>query len=81
MSRETADRIPNATHSRLHARVIRPAAALRRDPHDVLRRVFDVAGFAMHAVLRIDLQALGVVGVLHELVDAGWAVTALGTSK
>ena len=32
----------------------------------------------MHAVLRVDLQAVGVVGVLHELIDAGRAVAAFG---
>src|SRR5688572_18747300 len=36
----------------LHARIVRAAAAFRRHPDDVLRRVLDVAGLAMHAVLR-----------------------------
>ncbi len=40
----------------LHPHVVRPAAAFRRDPDDVLRRVLDVAGLAVHAVLRVDLQ-------------------------
>ena len=39
----------------LHARVIWAPAALWCDPDDVLRGVFDVAGFAMHTILRIDL--------------------------
>ena len=43
---------------RLHAGVVRSAAAFRCDPDDVLRRVFDIAGLAMHTVLRIDLQAV-----------------------
>ena len=47
-----------------HVRVVRPAAAFGRDPHDVLRRVLDVAGLAVHAVLRVDLQPLAVVLVL-----------------
>ena len=64
--------------SELHAGVVRPAAAFGRDPDDVLRRVLDVAGLAVHAVLRVDLQAVGVVVVLHELVHAGRAVAASG---
>ena len=44
--------------ARLHSPYVsRPATALGRDPHDILARVLDVAGFAMHAILRIDLQA------------------------
>ena len=39
-----------------HVRIVRPAAALRRDPVDVLRRILDVAGFAVDAVLRVDLE-------------------------
>lgn len=58
----------------LHAAVVWPAAALRRDPHNVLGRVLDVAGLAVHAVLRVDLQTVAVVGVLDELVDPGGAI-------
>ena len=43
--------------ARSHVRVVRAAAALRHRPHDVLLGVLDVAGFAMHAVLRVDLEA------------------------
>ena len=32
----------------------------------------------MHAILRVDLQAVGVVGILHKLVHTGRAVTGLG---
>src|SRR4051812_44560418 len=39
----------------LHVHVVRPAAAFRRDPDDVLSRVLDVARLAVHAVLRVDL--------------------------
>src|SRR5947208_12629151 len=62
-----------------HPRVVRPAAAFGRHPDDVLGRVLDVAGLAVHAVLCIDLQPVAVVGVLHELVHAGRAVAALRT--
>src|SRR5436189_223401 len=42
--------------SQLHVRIVGPAAALGRDPDDVLGRVLDVASFAMDAVLRVDLE-------------------------
>ena len=64
-------------HRALHAAVIRAAAAFWRNPHNVLRRVFDVTGFAVHAVLRIDLQTVCVVGVFNVLINTGRAVTAL----
>src|SRR5579864_1573772 len=60
----------------LHVRIVRAAAAFRRHPHDVLRRVLDVAGLAVHAVLRVDHETLAVVLVLHELVDGCRAITA-----
>ena len=50
---------PGNASKHSHIRIVRTAAAFRRDPHDVLRRVLDIAGLAMHAVLRVDLQALG----------------------
>src|SRR5215204_2031979 len=40
-----------------HIHVVRPAAALGRNPVDVLVRVLDVAGFAVDAVLGVDLVA------------------------
>src|SRR5215208_3566348 len=61
-----------------HVRVVRPATALGGDPDDVLRRVLDVAGLAMHAVGRVDLQAVVVVLVFHEFVYAGRAIAAFG---
>lgn len=39
-----------------HARVPGATTALGGRPHDILGRVLDVAGLAMEAVLRIDLQ-------------------------
>jgi hypothetical protein len=41
----------------LHIRIIRPAAAFRYHPVDVLGRILDVAGLAVDAVLGVDLQA------------------------
>src|SRR5207253_2029687 len=40
----------------LHVRVVRAAAAFRHDPLDVLPRILDVAGLAVHAVLGVDLE-------------------------
>ena len=62
----------------LHPRIIRPTAAFGRYPDDILRRVFDVAGFAVDAVLGVDLQAVGVVFVFDVFVDAGGAVAGFG---
>ena len=61
----------------LHIGVIRPTGALGHRPDDVLRRVLDVAGLAVHAVLGVDLQARPLV-LLHDLVDTGRAVALLG---
>ncbi|VAY89696.1 conserved hypothetical protein [mine drainage metagenome] len=63
----------------LHAHVVRPAATFGRDPDDVLRRVLDVAGLAVHAVLRVDLQLVTPVRALDELVHARRAIALLGT--
>src|SRR5690349_11592117 len=52
-----ADRPRNLTQSCLHRLVIRTAAALWRNPGDVAVGVLDVAGFAMDAVLGVDLEA------------------------
>src|SRR6185436_5446759 len=61
----------------LHVRVVGSAAAFRRDPDDVLGRVLDVAGLAVHAVLRVDLQPRA-GRIAHDLVDAGRAIALLG---
>ena len=65
----------------LHPRIIRPTAAFWCDPDDVLRRVFDVAGFAVDAVLGVDLQAICVVFVFDVFVHTRWAVAAFGAVK
>src|SRR6516225_1711014 len=60
-------------------RIIRPSAAFRRGPLDVLRRVLDVASFAMDAILRVDdeprLLASRLVRI-HHLVNASRAIEA-----
>src|SRR5471032_2300546 len=45
----------------LHIRIVRAAATFRRHPDDVLGWILDIAGFAMHAVLGVDLQTVGAV--------------------
>src|SRR6476620_10831026 len=69
------------THYSLHIRIIRPAATLRRHPVDISRGILDVAGLAVHAVLRVDdearIRARCLVGVDH-LVDRGRAVEPRG---
>src|SRR5574343_661742 len=57
----------------LHIGVSRAFASLWHHPIDVLRRILDVAGLAMHAVLRIDLQARLTFLVTEDFIDAGWA--------
>ena len=41
----------------LHTRIIRASAPFGHNPGNVLRRVFDVTGFAVDTVLRINLEA------------------------
>ena len=57
----------NARHDQSHIRIIRSAAAFRRNPRDVLVRVFDIAGFAMDAVLPIDHEP-GLTSLFHPFV-------------
>lgn len=58
----------------LHICVVRPLAALRRHPLDILPRILDVAGFAVNAVLGIDLQAWCGIGRRDDFIDPGRAV-------
>src|ERR1700694_4163127 len=60
----------------LHIRIIRAAAALRRHPIDVLRRVLDVARLAVDAILRVDHEtriALFRLIDIDHLIDSGGA--------
>src|SRR5258706_13190465 len=61
-----------------HVRVVRAAATFRDDPYDVLRRILDVAGLAVDAVLRIHLQP-GLRVFRHEFVHPSRTVTRLGS--
>src|ERR1700676_5241343 len=53
-------------------------AALGRHPVDVLRRILDVAGLAVHAVLRVDPQ-LRLAGEFLDLIHARRTIPRLGT--
>lgn len=44
-------------------------AAFRRDPINNLIRIFDIAGFAMHAIGGVDLQARAGV-IVHDFINA-----------
>ncbi len=56
----------------LHVGVVWTAAALGHGPVDVLRRVLDVARFAVDTVLGVDLEArIGPSFVVEDLVDTG----------
>src|SRR5512145_1791814 len=71
--------IPRRNAMTLHVRVIRSPASLGDNPVDVLGRVLDVAGLAVHAVLGVDLQTrVAPVLVADDLVDARRAVALLG---
>ena len=63
------------------ANVIRPAAAFRRAPINILRWVLDVAGFAMHAILRIDHQARLAFFHAHRLINPSGAIAAFGAGE
>src|SRR5690349_22573089 len=75
-----AKRSGNVTDaSSSHVRIIGSAPAFGDDPDDILLRVFDVAGFAVDAILRVDLKpGIGPGIVAHDLVYAGRAVALLG---
>src|SRR6202163_547770 len=64
----------------LHILVVRPAAALRRDPDDVAVGVLDVAGLAVDAVLRID-DVTRIPLLVDPFIDAGRAVARRGAGK
>src|SRR5688572_2524756 len=61
----------------LHVRIVRSAATFGDHPLDVLLRVLDVAGLAVHAILGVDLEA-GVAALRHEFVHPSRTVARLG---
>src|SRR3989304_6237076 len=62
-------RRPRVTPIRLQSGVIGASAPLRADPGNVLARVLDIAGFAVDAVLSVDLKAFAAAGLGDDLVD------------
>src|SRR3546814_11396278 len=76
----SSDLRPDAVGAGLHAVVDWAFAALRSHPHDILRGVLDVAGLAVHAVLRIDLQAVLACVGLDEFLHAGRTVSRFGAA-
>ena len=60
---------------RLHIGIVWPTAAFWHNPINILCDVLDIASLAVHAVLRVDLQArLAATLRLHDLVDPGRTV-------
>src|SRR5262245_60057081 len=64
---------------RSHVRIARPAPALGGNPGDVLIRVLDIAGLAVHAVLRVDHVARR-TPLLHPFIDPGRAIARRRTA-
>ena len=66
-----------ATHT-LHIRVTGTTATFRHCPVDILGRILDVTGFAMHAVLGIDLHArVAAIIIGHDFVNPCRAIALL----
>src|SRR5262245_22526511 len=63
-----------------HVHIDRSLTALRGDPIDVPVRIFDVAGLAVDAVLRVDHE-LRLTSLLDPLVNPGRAVAARRTGE
>lgn len=66
----------------LCVRVLGSTATLWHGPVNVLARILDIAGLAVNAVLRVDLEALGASGsrfIINKLVHTGRAETTLRT--
>src|SRR3546814_1630882 len=61
----------------LHVRISRPTATFRHHPIDILRRILDVAGLAMDAVLRVDLQTRVTFFGSDDFVNPGRAISLL----
>src|SRR5215831_16976410 len=61
-----------------HVSVGGSVAAFRWRPYDVLRRVFDVAGFTMHAVRRVNHEPRIIVAICHDFEHPGRAVALRG---
>src|SRR5215471_18579456 len=67
-----------ASHSPSHVSVCGPVAAFRRRPNDILRRVFDIAGFTVHAVRRVNHEPRIIVAVCHDFEHSRGAIALCG---
>src|SRR5690606_8222283 len=59
----------------LHVWIVRTASTLWGNPGDVLGRIFNITGFAVYAVLRVDLEAFFAFRSFNNFVHASRAVT------
>ena len=57
-----------------HVGIVRPIAALRRGPVDVLTGVFDIASFAMNAVLKVNHKPRIRTRFLNKLINPSGAI-------
>src|SRR5215207_2307389 len=62
-----------------HVRIIRASTAFGRDPVDVLGRILDVTGLAVNAILRVDLEPWLTAFSFDKFVNAGRAISLLGS--
>ena len=66
----------------LEALIVRAGAAFRRDPGDLSRvRLFNVAGLAVHAIRRVDLQFLTAFTVRNHFIHIGRTEIGTGIAK
>src|SRR3954464_3427392 len=72
--RSTSKSYEASLNTELHAVVIRPAPALRRNPRDDLIWILNVAGLAVHAIRRIQADPFPVrlAGVIDHLIHVRW---------
>src|SRR5690606_9773218 len=60
--------------------IVWTGAAFRRGPVDDLVRILDVAGLAVNAIGRVDLQAPATLAVIHHLVHTGGTEVLTGVA-
>ena len=59
----------------LHRAVIRATSPFRYDPINILGRILDIAGFAVNAVLRVDLKLTAAIALSDDLINPCGAIT------
>ena len=78
-ARQMFAQLSQSRRRNLHPAVIRSARAFGANPSDVLRRVFDVARFAVNAVGGVDLQARTAL-LFDDFVHTGRTIARFGRS-